>query len=125
MKTMLAVGALALLGACATMPSARSMQDGAWVLAEWEDGQFYPGVLTGRSGGVYQVTFDDGTEATLRNRQIRPYDWQIGTVISCQLTEGVMTTVTISTMGPSTTDLGVVDDAGVRTATNTGRCRAL
>ncbi|MDB5420325.1 MAG: hypothetical protein JWR59_272 [Brevundimonas sp.] len=125
MRTVIAICAIAMLGACATVPSARSMPDGAWVLAQWSDGEYYPGVLQGRQSGAYHVAFDDGTEASLSVRQIRPYDWQIGTAIACEITEGEMTTVTISTMGPETTSLGVTNEAGVRTETRTGRCRAL
>lgn len=126
MKKFLALGAALCLGACATTGAmTRAMPDGAWVLAQWEDGLYYPGVLASRSGGRYVVAFDDGTEATLRADQIRAYDWQPGSVISCQIVEGRMDVVTIATLGPGTTDLGVTDEAGAAHATTTAGCRAV
>lgn len=126
MRMLPALGAALCLAGCATTGAVtRAMPDGAWVLAQWEDGAYYPGVLASRSGAQYLVAFDDGTQATLRADQIRPYDWQPGTVIACQLVEGRMDAATITTMGPGATDLKVTDEAGSGYDTTTGRCRAL
>jgi hypothetical protein len=116
--------ACAVLGGCATMGAgAAPLAQGSWILARWDDGVYYPGVVQTMTGTKISVLYDDGTTREVSRRHVRPYDWQIGTIISCQLTEGVMTTVTISTMGPETTDLGVVDAEGNHTATLTGKCR--
>lgn len=127
MKKLLALGAALCLAACATTGAVvtPAMSDGAWVLAQWEDGFYYPGVLARQSGGRYTVAFDDGAKATVGADQIRPCDWQPGAVISCQIVEGRMEAVTVSTLGPGATDLGVTDEAGARYDTTTARCRAL
>lgn len=133
MKIILALAAALSLGACATSQAGSDVAagltwaapDGAWVLAEWKDGAYYPGVLKRAGAGRYAVRFDDGTEAMVRPEQIRPYDWQPGARIACQVVEGRMDPVTVNTLGPGTTDLAVVDDAGVAYATTTGHCRAL
>lgn len=130
MKIIPVLGAALTLAACATTgaPSdglSWSAPDGAWVLGEWKDGAYYPGVVKQAAPGRYVVRFDDGTEATLRANQIRPYDWQPGAVIVCEVVDGRMAPVTIATLGPGTTDLTVTDEAGAGYATVTGRCRAL
>ena len=138
MKIILAAAAALSLAACATTgyaPGATqgatpgalfwNASDGAWVLGEWKDGAYYPGVLKRAGTGRYAVKFDDGTEAMLRPNQIRPYDWQPGTMVACEVVDGRMDPVTLTTLGPGTTDLTVVDEAGSAYSTTTGRCRAL
>lgn len=116
----------AALAATVLLPTAASAQRvGDWVLSRWQDARYYyPGVIVARGPGTITVRFDDGALETRMIRDVRPYNWRVGSGVTCRWTDGEWYDAVIEMMGADGLTLGVryVAD-GVRQRTNTGRCR--
>lgn len=99
---------------------------GDWVLAPWHDSdQTFPGVVIAVSGNAVTIRFDDGTKETRLASEVRPYNWQVGSKIECQWTDGNWYAAKIQSMGSDGYSLVVrYDDDGVIQRTRTGRCRS-
>ena len=116
----------AAFAAACLLPAAASAQNvGDWVLAQWQDStQYFPGVVVASSGQQVTVRFDDGTTENRLASDVRPYNWRVGSRITCRWTDGSWYDATIEAMGADGMTLNVRYDAdGVRQRTNTGRCR--
>lgn len=107
------------------MPSvAAAQQPGDWVLSRWRgSAHYFPGVVQGRHGNVVNVRFDDGTVDAVQADQIRPYNWQVGSIIECRWTDGNWYAATITAMAGDS-GLTVRYEDGVVQQTATGRCRS-
>jgi hypothetical protein len=120
------IKAFTAVAAAALLPAAASAQNvGDWVLSQWQDStQYFPGVVVASSGQQVTVRFDDGTTENRLASQVRPYNWRVGSRITCRWTDGNWYDATIEAMGEDGLTLAVRYDAdGVRQRTNTGRCR--
>ena len=58
-------------------------QSGDRVLGQWSDGYWYPAVVSGISGGNFNISFDDGDTAVLPASKIRKINWGEGTKVQC------------------------------------------
>jgi hypothetical protein len=56
--------------------------DGEIILAEFRDAWYYPAKMVTVSG-VQVLQYLDGTEFKMNNAKTRPYDWTVGTRLSC------------------------------------------
>ncbi len=124
MKKLVSLAAAA--AAMSFVPTAVSAQQvGDWVLSQWRDStQYFPGVIIARSGPSLTIRFDDGATETRLINTVRPYNWRVGSRITCRWTDGNWYDATIEAMGSDGMTLGIRYDAdGVRQRTNTGRCR--
>ena len=76
--------AMALL-ACSSAAVAQSYAKGQWVLARANDGSthYYPGVVVAASATSVTIKYDDGTTETRPASQVRPYDWRVGSRLTC------------------------------------------
>jgi hypothetical protein len=119
------VSATAMAAACLLSTAASAQNVGDWVLSQWQDStQYFPGVVVASSGQQVTVRFDDGTTENRLASSVRPYNWRVGSRITCRWTDGNWYDATIEGMGADGMTLNVRYDAdGVRQRTNTGRCR--
>lgn len=79
-KVLLLCAALMLVPAMAF-----AQKQGDWVLGKWRGGDYwFPGVVQSRSADEVTIAYDDGTRETVYLRQVRPYDWDVGTRIECR-----------------------------------------
>jgi len=53
------------------IPRKMSVLPGKKVLAQWSNGRFYPGIVSGINGDVYNINFDDGEKGKVTLDQIR------------------------------------------------------
>ena len=105
--------------------AAAAQQAGDWVLAQWQGGaDWYPGVITVRSGNQVTIRYDDGTTETRPLNQIRPYNWRVGSRVVCLFTNGRWYDATITAMDPGGLLISVRYDDGDTQITQTGRCRS-
>jgi hypothetical protein len=114
----------AAMVAASLVPSvAAAQQPGDWVLSRWRGSEHYfPGVVQSRHGDVVNVRFDDGTVDAVPAGQVRPYNWQVGSVVECRWTDGNWYAATITAMAGDS-GLTVRYEDGVVQQTVTGRCR--
>ena len=90
----------------------------------WRGGSaWYPGVVESVSGNQVTIRYDDGTRETRPANQVRPYDWRVGTHVSCLWTDGNWYRATITAMDPGGLEIDVLYEDGDRQRTQTGRCR--
>jgi hypothetical protein len=122
MKMRWIAGALAL----ATSAGLFAQQHGDWVLARWKgDRYWFPGVVESRAGDRITIAYDDGTRETLPARLVRPYDWSVGSRVSCQWQGGSEWYAgRIAAMGGDGVTLEIAYDDGDRERTRTGSCRS-
>jgi len=115
-------GAIVLL----TTTGALAQQHGDWVLARWKgDRYWFPGVVESRDGGHVTIAYDDGTRETLPVHLVRPYDWHVGSRVSCQWQGGrEWYAGAISAMSTDGVTIHVAYDDGDREQTRTGSCRS-
>jgi hypothetical protein len=75
----------AALLACSSAAFAQAFATGQWVLARANDGSthYYPGVVVGASDASVTIQYDDGTRETRPANQVRPYDWRVGSRLTC------------------------------------------
>lgn len=117
--------ASAALIAVAVPGMALAQQQGDWVLAQWRGGSdWFPGVVTARSGSNVTIRYDDGTTETRPVNQVRPFNWRVGSRVVCRFTDGNWYDATITEMGSDGLTMSVRYDDGDTQRTNTGRCRA-
>jgi hypothetical protein len=123
MKRALWTGAAAL--SLSFSGAAAAQQAGDWVLAQWQGGSdWYPGVIMARSGNQVTIRYDDGTSEIRPINQVRRYDWQVGSSVTCRFTDGRWYHATITGMAPDGLTISVRYDDGDTQVTNTGRCRS-
>lgn len=117
--------ALLLLSPMLATP-AMAQQVGDWVLSPWQDSTMdFPGVVVARGGNSVTIRFDDGTTETRHASEVRPFDWQRGTRISCRWSDGEWYNARILRMEGDGYNLQIeYDDDGTIENTNTGRCRS-
>ena len=99
---------------------------GDWVLSPWQDSTMdFPGVIVARGAESVTIRFDDGTTETRHVSEVRPFDWQRGSRISCQWSDGQWCTATILYMDGDGYNLQIrYDDDGTVENTTTGKCRS-
>ena len=84
----------------------------------WRGGSaWYPGVVESVSGNQVTIRYDDGTRETRPANQVRPYDWRVGTHVSCLWTDGNWYRATITAMDPGGLEIDVLYDDGDRQRT--------
>ena len=108
-------------------PTALSAQaPGDWVLGNYKGGKYwFPGVVESRSGDKIKVAFDDGTKDTLTLKQVRKYNWRVGTRVDCLWAGGSdWYPGKISKMGKDGSSISILYDDGGREDTKTGACRS-
>jgi hypothetical protein len=103
-----------------------SFQPGDWVLARWQGGEYwFPGVVQRVEDNRITVAYDDGTRDTRPIRQVKPYDWDVGTRVECRWAGGhVWYRGRISAVRAELTNIRVNYDDGDREETHTGMCRS-
>ncbi len=121
----LAAGALI---ACALPVAAfaQTFESGDWVLSHYLGGpELYPAVVQSVSGTRANLLWDDGTTSAVNVSDLRPYDWRVGTNVTCRWTDGQWYPARITMMGADglTLDVNWTQD-GTTSRTNTGRCRS-
>jgi hypothetical protein len=113
--------ALTCLGLAAP---ALAYQSGDWVLAKYRNGpHWYPGVVQSDNSGGVSVAYDDGDRETLAAKQVKTYNWAVGTVVECNWKKGgqwFRGKITSLSGG----NLSVAYDDGDREKTTTGMCRS-
>lgn len=115
---------LAAMLAASFPTSAFAQEPGDWVLSRWRGSvQYFPGVVQSRHGKLLNIRFDDGTVNSVPADQMRPYNWQVGSVIECRWTDGIWYAATIIAMGGDGASITVRYEDGIVQQTATGRCR--
>lgn len=124
MKKIAAIAVLVMsISSVSSVVSAQ--QAGDWALAQWRGGaQWFPGVVTNRSGNMVTIQYDDGSTETRPVNQTRPYNWRVGTNVECRWTDGEWYAARITGMGEDGLTLNVLYEDGERQRTQTGRCRS-
>jgi hypothetical protein len=104
---------------------ASAQKVGDWVLSPWRGSAVeFPGVIMSRSGEEVTIKFDDGDVETRRFSDVRPFDWVVGSRISCRWTDGQWYNAAIRWIADDGFTMQVrYDEDGVIQRTNTGRCR--
>lgn len=99
---------------------------GDWVLSKWQgSAEYYPGVVTERSGGQVKVRFDDGDVDITFADAVRPFDWDVDSQVECRWTDGKWYAATIRWISENGSTMQVrYNDDGTVQRTNTGRCRS-
>lgn len=122
----LAAAAFALIS-CATTPSAPApLTTGDWVLARWQEDRewYFPAIVTTRTGDELALQYDDGDVGTQPAENVRPFDWQEGTRLSCRWTDNNWYPARITRMAQNRYDILVLYDDGDKGEINTSRCRS-
>jgi opacity protein-like surface antigen len=123
MKKLFCIGAAALAMTMSTAATAQAVGD--WVLGQWRGGSdWYPGVVTARTGNQVTVRYDDGASETRPVNQVRAYNWRVGSRVVCRFTDGNWYDATITAMDPGGLTISVRYADGDTQITNTGRCRS-
>lgn len=126
MKTLKVFSKLALVAAVAAMPaSAIAQQVGDWVLSPWRGSRvLYPGVIESRQGSTVTVRFDDGSFESRPANTIRFFDWEPGSRISCQWSDGRWYNAVIVSLSSDGYNMRIrYDQDGSLEDTTTGSCR--
>lgn len=121
----LAAAALALLG-CATASAPAPLAQGDWVLARWQDDRewYFPAVVTARTGDDLALQYDDGDVGSQPSANVRAFDWEVGTQLSCRWSDEHWYPARITQMSPNRFDIRVRYDDGDKGELNTSRCRS-
>lgn len=116
---------LLVAAACLLSAPASAQKVGDWVLSPWRGSSVeFPGVILSRSGQEVTIKFDDGDVETRLASDVRPFDWVVGSRISCRWTDGQWYNAAIRWIADDGYTMQVrYDDDGVIQRTNTGRCR--
>lgn len=116
--------AIAIAAACVST-SAVAQQVGDWVLSPWRGSRvLYPGVIESRSGTTVTVRFDDGSVETRQANTVRFFDWEAGSRIACQWSDGKWYNAVIVSLASDGYTMRIrYDEDGSLEDTNTGRCR--
>jgi hypothetical protein len=85
LKTVALAAAAIMLTGCATVSAPAPLAQGDWVLARWQDDRewYFPAVVTTRTGDELALQYDDGDSGTQPAENVRPFDWNVGTQLSC------------------------------------------
>jgi hypothetical protein len=115
---------LVAAAACASA-SAVAQQVGDWVLSPWRGSRvLYPGVIESRSGSVVTVRFDDGSVESREANTVRFFDWEPGSSIACQWSDGKWYPASIVSLSSDGYTMRIrYDEDGSLEDTNTGKCR--
>jgi opacity protein-like surface antigen len=130
MKSFLKAAAFAAvslaLAACATVGQPVQLSEGDWVLARWQEDRewYFPAVVTAREGDVLTMLYDDGDVGSQPSENVRPFDWQTGTVVSCRWTDGAWYPARIARMDADRYNIEILFDDGDKLAANTSVCRS-
>jgi len=124
MKKFLLASALLLV----TMASAQASdyREGDWVLARYKGMQFwFPGVVEQSRGDSVMVAYDDGERETVPRRDVKPYDWGVGSRVECQWKGGAeWYSGRITEASKDGEAISVTYDDGDRERTRTRKCRS-
>lgn len=103
-----------------------AQERGDWALGKWRGGDYwFPGVIEQRTGGTVTIAYDDGTRETLPLREVRPYDWAVGTRIECRWQNGSQWYAgEITQVSSDGVRIDVRYDDGDRETLATGACRS-
>ncbi len=95
------------------------------MLSQWQDSrQYFPDTVVARSGQQVTIRFDDGATEVRLASDLHPYNWRVGSRITCGWTGGNWYDATIMMMGADGLTLDIrYDEDGQRQRINTGRCR--
>lgn len=120
----LAKAALVAAAACVSVGAA-AQQVGDWVLSPWQGSRaLYPGVIESRSGSVVTVRFDDGSVETRQANTVRYFDWEPGSSIACQWSDGKWYNASIVSLAADGYTMRIrYDQDGSLEDTSTGKCR--
>ncbi|MBN8728025.1 MAG: DUF4537 domain-containing protein [Xanthomonadales bacterium] len=118
--------AFALALAMAPQAFAHDFEQGDWVLARWQGAGFwFPGVVKSVRGDMITVSYDDGMSDTRPLREVKPYDWRVGTRVECQWQSGNdWYPGRITAADKDGESLAIQYDDGDRERTRTGKCRS-
>lgn len=126
MNTLKGIGKITLMMVAACLPaSAIAQQVGDWVLSPWRGSKvLYPGVIESRSGTIVTVRFDDGSVESRPASTIRFFDWEAGSQISCQWSDGRWYDAIIISLSSDGYNMRIrYDQDGSLEDTTTGSCR--
>lgn len=56
------------------VPDSAAVKQGSRVLAQWSDGKFYPGTVSGIESGEYSINFDDGDKGKVTIDKLRLFN---------------------------------------------------
>jgi len=115
---------LALAAATLSSP-ALAWKSGDWVLGRWQGGEYwFPGVVEKDNGKTVTIAYDDGTKETRPAKDVRRYDWIVGSNIQCVWpTDGKWYAATIRKMADDGAGLVIKYEDGTVEQTSTGKCR--
>lgn len=104
--------------------SANAQTVGDWVLGNYQkSGYWFAGIAESINAGKVTIRYDDGERETLALRDVRPYDWMIGTRVECNYKNaGVFYPGTIASLAGE--KAGIAYDDGDKETTTTGLCRS-
>jgi hypothetical protein len=113
------------LAGCVTLRPPPELGAGDWVLARFEDDTtyYFPAIVTSRTGDQLSLQYDDGDVGVQPARNVRRFDWRVGTRFECRWTDGAWYPATITEMGSNRVDMHIRYDDGDRQATTTSQCR--
>lgn len=120
------IGKAAIIAAAACVSSgALAQQVGDWVLSPWRGSRvLYPGVIEARSGTTVTVRFDDGSVESRQANTVRFFDWEPGSRISCQWSDGRWYNAVIVSLSNNGYNMTIrYDQDGSLEDTTTGSCR--
>ena len=117
----------AMLGvaALAVAAPASAYEKGDWVLGKWKNDKFwFPAVVVEDDGADVVLRYDDGTKEVAPKKNVKAYDWKVGSKVSCRWSkDDKWYAGTITKLKDA--DLTIkYDDDGTVEATSTGRCRS-
>ncbi len=117
---------LLILAALLVSSSAFAFQPGDWVLARWQGADYwFPGVVERSDGSNVTVAYDDGTRETRPIRQVKAYDWDLGTRVECRWAGGRdWYPGRIAAVSANGSTIRVNYDDGDREETTTAMCRS-
>lgn len=108
----------------ATGVPAHAQTVGDWVLGNYKGaGYWFPGVIEKLQGEKITIRYDDKDRETVSIKNVRPYDWAIGTKVECNFKGGGQWYAgKISSLAGE--QIGIAYDDGDTERTKTGRCRS-
>jgi hypothetical protein len=115
---------LAFAVLAASAGSAHALSAGDWVLARFQNGNYwFPGVVQTAKGDNIVVLYDDGDKETLGRKSVRAYDWKIGSRVECNY-KGAGDWYAGKITGLGGEKLSIAYDDGDKETTKTGLCRS-
>lgn len=129
MKTALravALLAMSMLSACATMGGVSSFDEGDWVLAHWQEDETYywPATVASRRGDQVGLRYHDGDVGDQHIAKVRAFDWRPGARIECRWADGdIFFPGRIAQMSDDRRRIEVAYDDGDKESTEISRCR--